>query len=88
MNQVPITAIILSVGLLIVVWASLANMIMSQHSDAHLQLLLNLMGDANEPPKDAGPSRRSPHPTKARGMQALRECPPLGELQPPKIVSM
>src|SRR5208283_2752621 len=54
MNPIPNSAIAMAIGLLVVIWAFLVHMVMSQADDAHLQFLLNLVADEEQPRDSSG----------------------------------
>jgi hypothetical protein len=60
MDSVPNSAIAMAVGLLVVIWVFLVHMMMSQEPDAHLQFLLDLMGESEELSKSSPPRGSSP----------------------------
>lgn len=73
MNIITTSSLAMAIGFLVIIWAFLIYMMMSQADDAHLQFLLRLMGEEAE----AGDS--SPHePTASSSPQQ-----PAGSAQGP-----
>jgi hypothetical protein len=60
MDQIPNSAIVIAIGLLVIIWGFFFHMIMSQAPDAHLQFLLDLTRDLEEQPKSSPPRGSSP----------------------------
>jgi hypothetical protein len=60
MDNIPNSAIVTGIGLLIAIWGFLAHMIISQGPDAHLQFLVELMTDVDEQSGSSNPRGPSP----------------------------
>ena len=57
MNYISEPAITIAIVMLIIIWAFLVHMMMSQRPDAHLEFLLDLMGASEESSKNSSPAQ-------------------------------
>jgi hypothetical protein len=64
MEHITFSVVALAIGLFMVIWFFLLQMIMSQAPDAHLQILLDLMSREEERPADR--SSQGPLPSFVR----------------------
>jgi hypothetical protein len=74
MDPIPNSAIAMAIGLLMVIWAFLVHMIMSQGPDAHLQFLTELMEDAEDRSGSPLPRGLSPCLPLVNGIKTLHEA--------------
>jgi len=59
-DNIPNSAVVMAIGLFVVILLFLVHMMMSQAPDAHLQFLVDLMGEMEEQSKSSPPRGSSP----------------------------